>query len=147
MRMTRRKISTDWRALGMLMLLLTSVFAPSIKPFFPQPVTCGMSCCEASGVCYCQNQHTVDDHTDQAAAQSDTRTVSSGDIGIRQSCPTRCAQIPAGFQKHSIANVNPPALVCAINAVRRLFNREPHLALSTLIAESHSPRAPPAICL
>lgn len=147
MRMTRRKISTDWRALGMLMLLLTSVFAPSIKTFFPETVSCGMACCEASGVCYCQSQHTDDGDADQTAEQSDTRTVSSGTASISQSCPTRCAQIPAGFQKHSIANVNPPALVCAVKMTRRLFNREPHLALSTLIAESHSPRAPPAICL
>lgn len=147
MKIIRRKNSTDWRALGVLLLLLTNVFAPSIKPFFPQPITCGMSCCEASGVCYCQSQHTDDGDADKTAAQSDRRTVSSGDIGISQSCPTRCAQIPAGFQKHSTANVNPPQLVCAINMYRRLFNRKPHLAFSTLMAESRSPRAPPAICL
>jgi len=147
MGITRRKNRTDWRALGMLILLLTSVFAPSIKTFFPETVSCGMACCEASGVCYCQSQHTDDGDADQTAAQADTRTASSGEAGIRQSCPTRCAQIPAGFQKHSIANVNPPPLIFAVNMARRLFNREPHLALSTLIAESHSPRAPPAICL
>ena len=145
MRIIRRKNRTDWRALGVLILLLTNVFAPSIKAFFPDPVTCGMACCETSGVCYCQNQHTVEKVTDQTAMPSDTLAISSGDIGISQSCPTRCAQIPAGFQKHSISNVNPPTLICALNAVRRLFNRKPHLALSTLIAESHAPRAPPAI--
>lgn len=147
MGITRRRNRTDWRALGMLILLLTSVFAPSIKTFFPETVSCGMACCETSGVCYCQSQHTNDGDADKMAVQSDTRTVSSGNASISQSCPTRCAQIPAGFQKYSSANVNPPALVCAVKMVRRLFNREPHLALSTLIAESHSPRAPPAICL
>lgn len=144
---TRQKYGIDWRALGVLMLLLTSVLTPSIKSFLPEPVSCGMACCEASGVCYCQSQHTDDGDAGKTIAQSDLRTASSNKASIGQSCPTPCAQVPAGFQKHSIANVNPPALVCAVKMARRLFNREPHLALSTLIAESHSPRAPPAICL
>ena len=142
----RRKNRTDWRALGVLILLLTSVFAPSIKSFLPEPVSCGMACCEASGVCFCQGHQMMEDgDADETAVQSDTRTVSSGNASISQSCPTQCAQVPAGFQKHSIAKAAASRITFVVNTTRELFIRMPHFARDALVAEAHSPRAPPVL--
>ncbi len=145
MGITRRKHRTDWRALGVLVLLLTSVFAPSIKSFLPEPVSCGMACCEASGVCYCQSHHTDDGDEDKTIAQSDLRTASSNKASISQSCPTQCAQVPAGFQKHSIAKAAAPRITFVVNTTRQLFISTPHFARDALVAEAHSPRAPPVL--
>ena len=143
---TRRKYGIDWRALGVLILLLTSVLTPSIKSFLPEPVTCGMACCETSGVCYCQSHHTDDgDETPQTAVQSDTRTASSSKASIGQSCPTQCAQVPAGFQKQSIAKATAPRITFVVSETRLLFISAPHFARDALVAEAHSPRAPPIL--
>lgn len=145
MAITRRKNKSGWRALGALILLLTSIFTPSIKSFLPEPVSCGMACCEASGVCYCQSHHTDEGDEDETATQSDTRTASSYKASISQSCPAQCAQVPAGFQKHSIAKAAAPRITFVINTTRQLFISVPHFARDALVAEANSPRAPPAL--
>jgi len=86
-----------------------------------------------------------DGDADEAAAQSDTRTVGSGNASISQSCPTQCAQVPAGFQKHSIAKAAAPRITFVVNTTRLRFMCDPHVARDALVIESHSPRAPPVL--
>ncbi|HEY8459627.1 MAG TPA: hypothetical protein VIM99_04560 [Blastocatellia bacterium] len=124
-------------------LLLVGAIAPAARLWLPEPVTCGMACCEASGVCYCQHQHAGE--AGASGADADTAKITAVVIG--SSCPAQCAKLPSGFQKHSIARAHPPRSVFVAGATRQLFIHTPFLARDTLTAESHSPRAPPVILL
>jgi hypothetical protein len=102
-----------------------------------------MACCEASGVCYCRHHRKGESKTTGADADAAKLTAAI----ISPSCPAQCAQLPAGFQKHSIARAHPPRLAFVASATRRSFIHTPLLARDTLTSEAHSPRAPPVILL
>jgi hypothetical protein len=106
-----------------------------------------MACCEASGVCYCQHNHTVVSEPSGADAPASAQAAELTAAVINRSCPAQCAQLPAGFQKQSIARAQAPRFAFITGANRRLFIHTPFLARDTLVAEAHSPRAPPAILL
>ncbi|HEU0186231.1 MAG TPA: hypothetical protein VFS27_13000 [Blastocatellia bacterium] len=124
-------------------LLLVGAIAPAARLLAPEPVTCGMACCEASGVCYCRHNHAGE--SEATGAGIDTAKLTA--VVISSSCPAQCAKLPAGFQKHSIARAHPPRSAFVAGATRQLFIRTPFLARDTLTDESHSPRAPPVILL
>jgi hypothetical protein len=133
-------------ALAMLMLLFGAI-APSARMWLPEPVTCGMVCCEERGVCYCQTHHTG--HS-EAAGESEpvgAQVAQLNEVSLGRSCPPQCAQLPAGFQKHSIASAQPLRLAFVAGVARRPFNHTPFLARDTLMVEAHAPRAPPIILL
>jgi hypothetical protein len=131
------------RAALAALLLLVGAIDPTAKLLAPEPVTCGMACCEASGVCYCRHHRKGESKTTGADAGATKLTAAV----INPSCTAQCAQLPAGFQKHSIARAHPPRLAFVAGATRRSFIHAPFLARDTLIDESHSPRAPPVILL
>jgi hypothetical protein len=131
------------RAALAMLLLLVGATAPAARLWLPAPVTCGMACCEASGVCYCQHHHTSESET--AGADADAAKVTAAVVS--RSCPAQCAKLPAGFQKHSIARAHPPRFAFVAGATRRSFIHTPFLARDTLTAEAHAPRAPPVILL
>jgi hypothetical protein len=126
-----------------MLLLLVGAIAPAARLWAPEPVTCGMACCEESGVCYCRHKHAGESET--AGADTDTAKLTA--VIISSSCQSQCAKLPAGFQKHSIARAHPPRLAFVSGATRRLFIHTPFLACDTLTAEAHAPRAPPVILL
>jgi hypothetical protein len=136
---------TGFRQGAALAMLLPQFGAVSstARPWLPDPVTCGMACCEASGVCYCQHHHTGESEATVAAARAGAHTAKLDKVGVSRSCPAQCAQLPAGFQKHSIARAQPPRFASIAGANRRSFIRRPYLARDTSTAEAHSPRAPP----
>jgi hypothetical protein len=127
-----------------ILLPLFGAISPAARLWLPEPVTCGMACCEASGVCYCQNHHTGESEatgeTEGAGAHGAKLTA----VVISRSCPAQCAQLPAGFQKHSIARAQAPRFAFVAGSARRSFIHAPLIARDTLTAEAHSPRAPPA---
>jgi hypothetical protein len=125
-------------ALALLLLLLGAI-APAARLWLPEPVTCGMACCEASGVCYCGHHHTGESETTGADANAAKLTAAL----ISSSCPARCAQLPAGFQKHSIARAHPTRIAFITGVIWRSSIHTPFLARDALIAEAHSPRGPP----
>jgi hypothetical protein len=129
------------RAALAMLLLLVGAIAPAARLWAPEPVTCGMACCEASGVCYCRHNHAGE----AEAAGADTGTAKLTAVVISSSCPAQCAKLPAGFQKHSIARAHPPRFAFVASATRQLFIHTPFLARDTLTAEAHAPRAPPVI--
>ncbi|HEY6403267.1 MAG TPA: hypothetical protein VI479_17735 [Blastocatellia bacterium] len=131
------------RAALAMLLLLAGAIAPAAGLWAPEPVTCGMACCEASGVCYCRHNHAGE----AEAAGADTDTAKFTAVVVNSSCPAQCAKLPAGFQKYSIARAHPPRFAFVAGATRKLFIHTPFLALDTLISEAHSPRAPPDILL
>jgi hypothetical protein len=133
-------------ALAMLLPLFGAI-APTARLWLPEPVTCGMACCETSGVCYCRNHHTGESEAAGTAARAGAHTAKMDTVGISHSCPAQCAQLPAGFQKHSIARTQPPRFASIAGANHRLFIHRPYLARDNLTAEAHSPRAPPVILL
>jgi hypothetical protein len=133
-------------ALAMLMLLFGAI-APSARMWLPEPVTCGMVCCEETGVCHCRTHHTGDAEATSTGAPVDTQAAKLNAASIGRSCPAQCAQLPASFQKHSIAKAQPPRFAFVASAIRRSFIHTLFLALDTLMAEAHAPRAPPGILL
>jgi hypothetical protein len=130
-----------------MLLLLFGAIAPAARLWLPEPVSCGMACCEASGVCYCQHHHTGASEAPGAAARADANAAKLTASIISRSCPAQCAQLPAGFQKHSIARAQTPRFAFVASANRRSFINTPFFARDTLTAEAHSPRAPPFILL
>jgi hypothetical protein len=145
--MIPHRTQTEFRlraALAMLMLLFGAI-APSARMWLPEPVTCGMVCCEESGVCHCRHHHTGESEVTGEAARTGTHAVKLNELSIGRSCPAQCAQLPAGFQKHSIARACPPRFAFVAGAARRSFIHTPFWARDTLTAEAHAPRAPPAI--
>jgi hypothetical protein len=133
-----------------MLVLLFSAISPAAKLWLPAPVTCGMDCCEASGVCYCRHHHTGQSEADLIHFGGEApRAIAAkvNEVSLGRSCPAQCAQLPAGFQRHSIARAHPPRFASVTGAIRRSFIHTPYLARDTLTAEAHAPRAPPTILL
>jgi hypothetical protein len=129
-----------------MLMLLFGAIAPSARMWLPEPVTCGMVCCEESGVCHCRTHHTGDAESTSTGTPVDTQSkLNAASVG--RSCPAQCAQLPANFQKHSIAKAQPPRFALVASAIRQSFNHTPFLALDILMAEAHAPRAPPVILI
>jgi hypothetical protein len=133
-------------ALAMLMLL-SGAIAPSARIWLPEPVTCGMVCCEESGVCYCPTHHTGHSEATGESEPAGSHAPKLNKVSIGRPCPAQCAQFPAGFQKHSIARAQPLRFALVAGVARRPFNHTPVLARDTLTVEAHAPRAPPIILL
>jgi hypothetical protein len=158
MAVTSKKIITGLRVLPALLLLLFNSIAPAVELMLPEPVTCGMVCCLERGICYCDSKSHSHSH---GGKESQSHGHSAGDpdgleasqtteistVRIVSSCPVQCAQLPAGFQKHSITRAQPHRLAFVAGIARRLFNHTPVLARDTLTVEAHAPRAPPITLL
>jgi hypothetical protein len=130
------------------LLVLFGAIAPTARLWLPEPVTCGMACCEASGVCSCRNHHTGESEATGAAASADANAAKLTAAVVSRSCPAQCAQLPAGFQKKvSMARARIPEGVLSINLTQLLFARAPHFARDALADRSSVPRAPPFILL
>jgi hypothetical protein len=130
-----------------MLMLLFGTIAPSARIWLPEPVTCGMACCEESGVCYCRTHHAGESEATGASEGAGAQVAKPNQASIGRSCPSQCAQLPAGFQKHSIARSQPLRFAFVAGAARRSFNHTPFIASDTLMAEAHAPRAPPVIHL
>jgi hypothetical protein len=128
-------------------MLLLGAIAPSARMWLPEPVTCGMVCCEESGVCYCQTHHTGHSDATGESEPAGAQVAKLNGGSIDRSCPAQCAQLPAGFQKHSIARAQPLRLTFVAGVARRPFNHTSFLTPDTLTIEAHAPRAPPIILL
>jgi hypothetical protein len=133
-------------ALVMLMLLFGAI-APSARMWLPEPVTCGMVCCEESGVCYCQTHHTGHSEATGESEPAGSQVAKLNKVSIGRSCPAQCAQLPAGFQKHSLTRAQSLRLAFVAGLACRPFNHTSFLARDTLTVEAHAPRAPPIILL
>lgn len=98
-----------WRATLLLCVLLFGAFAPAVKLVLPQTVTCGMACCEASGVCYCEHppagEPSFADETAATPAQAKL-----AELTLQPGCPPRCAQLPGKVQTFSFTKLPPAAL-------------------------------------
>jgi hypothetical protein len=154
-----RKHQFHLRALGAALLFFAGWVAIPVKLTLPQPVTCGMECCEKSGVCYCSMRHSASSsgkasgHHDHSGVEGlryavdGSQPVKMAKVTISSSCPVQCAQVPAGFQKIPIAAARIPGPRSVINAARLIYLRAPHFARDALIEDASAPRAPPATLL
>jgi hypothetical protein len=156
-----RKHQLHLHALSGVLLFFAGWAAIPVKLTLPQPVTCGMECCEKSGVCYCSMRHSASssgkaggpDHHDHSDAEGlhyavdGSQPVNMAKVTIGSSCPVQCAQVPAGFQKIPITSARIPEPQSVINTARLIYIRAPHFARDALIEDASAPRAPPAILL
>jgi hypothetical protein len=132
------------RAALALLLLLFGAIAPAARLWLPEPVSCGMACCEASGVCYCQHHHRDEAEATGAAAHADAQADKLAAAIISPSCPAKCAQLPAGFQKKiSMVKARIFRCVLSINLTQLLYANRPRFARDTLLIASSAPRSPP----
>jgi hypothetical protein len=153
-----RKQQLHLRALCAALFFFAAWIAIPVKLALPEPVTCGMKCCEESGVCYCSMRHSASsshkaaghDHSDAEGlhyAVDGSQPVKMAKVTIGSSCPVQCAQVPAGFQKIPITTARIPEPQSVINAARLIYLCAPHFARDALIEDASAPRAPPAILL
>jgi hypothetical protein len=156
-----RKHQLHLRALSAALLFLAGWAAIPAKLTLPQPVTCGMECCEKSGVCYCSMRHSASssgkaaghDHHGHSDAEGlpyavdGSQPVKMAKVTLASACPVQCAQVPAGFQKTPITTARIPEPRSVINAARLIYISAPHFARDALIEDASAPRAPPAILL
>jgi hypothetical protein len=131
-------------ALAMLIVLFGAI-APTARLWLPEPVTCGMACCEKSGVCYCrQHHHTGESDATGGAVGASAQLSRLDEVSVGSSCPTCCAQLPAGYQKQSIARTQPPRHAFVADSSRSPFIHIPYWVRDVLVVEAHTPRAPPS---
>lgn len=132
-----------WRATLLLCVLLFGAVAPAVKLVLPQTVTCGMACCEASGVCYCEHspadEPSVADETAATPAQAKL-----AELTLQPGCPPRCAQLPGKVQSFSFAKLPPARFIFYSQLIQPTLFDPPTRARATLVAEVHAPRPPPA---
>jgi hypothetical protein len=148
--MIPHRLQTGFRlgvALTALMLLFGAI-APTSRLWLPEPVTCGMACCEKSGVCYCrQHHHTGESDITGEAARAGAHLTRLDEVSVGSSCPAHCAQLPAGFQKQSIARTQSPRHAFVAGSSRHPFIQIVYWARDALVIEAHAPRAPPITLL
>jgi len=132
-----------WRATLLLCVLLFGAVAPAVKLVLPQTVPCGMACCEESGVCYCESPPTGELSFAGAAAPSPA-TASLAALTLQPGCPPRCAQLPGKVQSFSFAKLSPTRFIFYSQLTQPTLFDPPRRARTTLVAEVHAPRPPPA---
>lgn len=71
--------------------LLLGALAPTVKLVQPTPVTCGMACCEASGVCYCEEHYANDLRSESRAERNDAPFVTLEAAKLRPAYEANCA--------------------------------------------------------
>jgi len=86
--------------LALLLIFLGGWLAVQVSFAMPEPITCGMICCEESGECCCflsrqEHQHEESDADEGASFQA-----------FQKRCPSNCATQPAAnnhtfYQQHS----------------------------------------------
>ena len=142
MRQVFPQCDSAWRATLLLCVLLFGAFAPAVKLVLPQTVTCGMACCEASGVCYCEHSPANEtSFTDEAAASPANAKLAT--LTLQPGCPPRCAQLPDKVQTFSFAKLPPARFIFSSQRSQPTRLDPPTRARTTLVAEVHAPRPPP----
>jgi hypothetical protein len=150
---THRKIITGLRVKFATLALMSGSLGPALSLALPGHDSCGMACCLESGVCHCHSasgSHSGGEsreHPGGEESQSelgDSRPAEMAAATIASSCPAKCAQLPAGFQK-KISIVKSRIAKCAflINTAQLLYARALRITSDALLDGSSAPRAPP----
>lgn len=119
------------RTLLLLLLLISGWGAVPVALALPDPVTCGMICCEDTGVCYCT-------HPQHEAPSSETQL-----SRISRGCTERCASIAAISLKFSAARPALPLLQFVPDGLALLPESDAPAIQTRLLSCDRSPRAPP----
>lgn len=119
------------RALFLLLLLISGWGAVPLALAVPDPVTCGMICCEDAGVCYCT-------HPQHTASNSETQI-----SRISRGCSEHFTSVAATSIKFSATRPVTPLLQLVPDSPAPLPANDA-LAIHTLLLScDRSPRAPP----
>jgi hypothetical protein len=119
------------RALFLLLLLVSGWGTVPVALAVPDPVTCGMICCEDAGVCYCT-------HPQHEAPSSETQL-----SRISRECAERCASVAAVSIKFSAARPGLPQLQLLPGSITALPESDAPTIQTLLLGCDRSPRAPP----
>jgi hypothetical protein len=137
-----RVIRHIWKqapAIALLLLMVGGWLAVPVSLLVPEPITCGMMCCEESGECCCfisrqEHQHEASQNNQDAQL-----------LAWRKECPSPCATQPS----HSLQLFTSKALPQVVwhiwaDEADRLTHRTPRRHRFTLNRAS-APRAPPLL--
>lgn len=131
-------IPSQARALFLLLVLLSGWVAVPVAAAIPKPVTCGMVCCEESGVCYCT--HSQEEHSQtQTAAQPAGSEITRRNV----SCGEKCASLAASNLNFSVAHPVTPRIQPQPDGQVALPTGEALTIQSLLLSGDCAPRAPP----
>ncbi|MBI1760990.1 MAG: hypothetical protein HYR56_06080 [Acidobacteria bacterium] len=119
------------RALFLLLMLVSGWGAVPLALVMPEPVTCGMICCEDAGVCYCTHPH-------HAAPSSETQISRSS-----RDCVERCASVAPVSIKFSAARPGSPLLQLLTGGLTPLPESDAPTIQTRLLTCDRAPRAPP----
>lgn len=120
------------RAVFLLLLLVSGWGAVPLALAMPKPVTCGMICCEESGVCYCNHPH-------QETAPASGPQLSR----LSRGCAERCASVAAVSMQSSAACPSLLLLQHLTDSPAPLPERDAPATQHLLLGCDRSPRAPP----
>ncbi|MGH9839433.1 MAG: hypothetical protein ACREEM_11690 [Blastocatellia bacterium] len=139
------------RAASLLLLFLSGWLAMPVRFAMPEPPSCTMECCLTQGYCSCKMSKTASargeghDHPEgeEASGEEGMRPDEMAAVTINAPCPQRCAQVPSGLRNVSAHKAAALEYSITLSLRRLLQSRTPRFARDALLAEAHSPRAPP----
>ncbi len=128
------------RAWIALMILFLGALAPALSSFAPEPVTCGMACCEESGVCCCLLREGEDSPAGHRHEEEPALTAAV----LTRGCTPNCGLAPTPFPGID-SSADPTDCRTAIGRapLSPQSDGAAH-APSSIAFASRSPRAPPA---
>lgn len=125
-------------AIALLCLFISGTLATPVSLVLPEPVTCGMECCEDSGECCCFISRQMQAHLEGDAGDEPQLAAAS------KGCESNCATPPSSSNL-SLAQKAIPTIVCLtlIGKDEGLAHQTAHLR-SLILCRRSAPRAPPA---
>lgn len=132
---TARHILKQFPAIALLLLFVSGWLAAPLSLALPEPITCGMVCCEESGECCCFLSRQAHQHS-----ESDDEAQF---IAFRKSCPANWAT-PPSFSNHTFPQKLLPSLLrLELGAQAELPTRQTLHPIRLELCRKSAPRGPP----
>lgn len=139
----KHTIQSQARALFLLLILLSGWVAVPVAAAMPKPVTCGMVCCEESGVCYCAHPQAENSQVHTTTPTAGAQTARTEITRKNVSCGEKCASLAASNLSFSVAYPVTPCLQPLPDGLVPLPTSEAPAIQSLLVSGDCAPRAPP----
>lgn len=124
-------------ALALLLILLGGWLSVPVSWAMPEPVTCGMVCCEESGECCCFLSRQAHQHEDDDSDQEETL------LAFRKGCSSDCAAL--SISRNVVQDLKPLASLWRWNGKARdsMPVQQTIYPLRLVPYRRAAPRAPP----
>lgn len=124
-------------AIALLLLFIGDWLTVPLSLVSPEPITCGMECCEESGECCCFLSRQAMTH-EEGDTEQEAQLAS-----FQKGCQSNCAS-PPSFSTHALAQKKLPSLL----RLELIAHNEPHTHQASNrsrleLCRKSAPRAPP----